>query len=309
MDDQQPLPPPCPRPDQFIHVRSKKFPPAQALAAGEALLADQAKRRYQRHVEHKNQPLSRPNTVAALTRQDEAEFAALEVELGGRNQLAALLHAADVPERDNQLAAMLVDPANAGASLAQLCAWARVSMRRLLDFVKDGALVRGQVKALVAVGERLPAVAASLMEDAVPSDRTCPTCRGLRQLVDDPTVQNPSPAPRICKSCDGTGLVPYHPETELRKVALQIGKLLDKPGNTNNVFIGQKFGSGTVQPFSQVVGALDDLLDGPGRDRFGRRLVDGAVEGESTDGANGAEAEGRDDGTGDGVDPDRPPAA
>jgi hypothetical protein len=277
----EPLPPPCPPPLKFVHVTAKRFPTEQALAAGEALLN---RRQLGQRGKDCPQPISRPNAVAALTPAEEAQFAAFEVELGGRLQLAALLAAADLPERDQRLAALLVDPANDGTSLAKLCAWSRISLRRLLDFVKDAALVKGQIKALVAVGERLPDVAVGLMTDAIPGDRTCPVCKGLRQLLDDPTPQEPSPVPRICKTCDGTGTVPYHPETELRKVALQIGKLLDKPGNTNNVYVAQKFGAGTVQPFSQVVGELDGVLDAHLRDRFGRRVTP-PIEGEATDGS------------------------
>ncbi len=292
MADQPPLhPPPCPRPSRVVHVPLKRFPRAQAAAAGEALCAgrnplltgfrSEGDSNIYRGLP-KQQPLSRPNAVAALMPAEEAQFASFEVALGGRQQLAALLAAADVPARDLDLAALLVDPANDTTSLAQLCAFSRVSLRRLLDFVKDAALIRGQVQALVAVGERLPEVAASLMADAIPSDRTCPTCRGLRQLVDDPTPQHPSPVPRICTTCTGTGTVPYHPETELRKVALQIGKLLDKPGSTNNVFVATKFGEGTAPSFNASVMELDQALDGKRRDRFGRRIVD-TPSTESTD--------------------------
>jgi hypothetical protein len=269
-----PLPPPCPPPSKFVHGHAKRFPKEQADAAGEALLCADGRRRW-----NATQPLSRPNAVAALTPSEEAQFASFEVALGGRQPLAALLAAADVPARDLRLAALLVDPANDQTSLAQLCAFSRVSLRRLLDFVKDAALIRGQVHALVAVGERLPEVAAGLMHDAIPAERTCPTCRGLRQLLDDPTPQNPSPVPRICKTCDGAGTIHYTPETELRKVALQIGKLLDKPGNTNNVFVATKFGEGTAPSFNASVMELDEVLDGKHRDRFGRRIV----EGESTE--------------------------
>lgn len=195
----------------------------------------------------------------------------MEVELGGRQKLAALLAAADVPDRDRSLAARLVDPANDHLSLAQLCAFERISLRRLLDFIKDAALISGQVRALVTVGDRLPDVAASLMTDAVGGDRTCSVCRGLRQLIDDPTPQNPSPVPRICVACSGTGVVEYHPETELRKVALTLGKLLEKPGNTNNIVFAQKFGAGTAPSYAASVVELDQAIDGRQRDQFGRR--------------------------------------
>jgi hypothetical protein len=69
--------------------------------------------------------------------------------------------------------------------------------------------------------------------------------------------------------------VPYRPETELRKVALQVGKLLDKPGNTNNVFVATKFGAGTAPTFADSVIELDAAIDGRHRDRFGRRIVPG----------------------------------
>jgi hypothetical protein len=274
-----------------LHVPLKRFPKAQAEAAGAAVLAAVAGNPllsgFRSESEHpsyhhrglpRQMPPSRANAAAAITGAEEAQFASFEVSLGGRQQLAALLSAADVPARDLQLAALLVDPANDGASLAQLCAFSRVSLRRLLDFVKDAALIRGQVHALVAVGERLPEVAAGLMEDAVPADRPCPTCRGLRQLLDDPTPQTPNPVPRVCKTCDGTGTVHYHPETELRKVALQLGKLLDKPGSTNNVFVATKFGDGTAPSFNASVMELDQVLDGKTRDRFGRRIVEGEAQ-------------------------------
>jgi hypothetical protein len=268
----QPLPPPCPRPPRFVHVPLKQFPKEQAEAAGAELL----KRHDRAH--HKVQPLSRTNAVAALTLADEAQFAALEVELGGRQRLAALLRAADVPDRDLSLATLLIDPANDTTSLAQLCTFARVSMRRLLEFVKEASLIRGQVKSLIGVGNRLPDVALSLMDDAVSGERVCPTCRGTRMLCDEPTIQTPNPAPHACPVCDGVGTINYQPDVKLREIALQLGKLLDKPGNTNNVFVATKFGDGTAPSFNASVMELDQALDGKTRDRFGRRIV----EGEST---------------------------
>jgi hypothetical protein len=250
-DPQQPCPPPCPKPAPLTGFR-----------------ADGNRRA------HRPQPLSRPNAVASITPAVEAQFAAVEVELGGRQKLAALLHAADVPERDLQLAALLADPANDHTSLAQLCTWARVSLRRLLEFVKEAALIGGQTRALVTVGEYLPDVAASLMADAISGERTCPECKGLRTHLDDPTPQNPAPVHRICKTCDGTGVVPYRPETELRKVALQVGRLLEKPGGTT-VNIAQRFGP--AESYDQVVSRTDAVLFGTGRERL---IVDGEANGQ-----------------------------
>ena len=210
--------------------------------------------------------------MMAVTPMEEIAFAALETEVGGRAKLAALLNAADLPGREARLAGMLADPANDTLSLAKLAAWARVPMKRWYDILKEAALVKGQVVSLVRVGDALPDVAAGLMTDAIPGDRVCPACRGLKTFMPEPTPQEPSPVARVCEECLGAGIVYYRPDNELRKMALQVGKLLDKDkGQTNVVVNNARFGVGQAPDFTTAITELDDLLDGRHRDQFGRR--------------------------------------
>jgi hypothetical protein len=236
--------------------------------------------------------------MAAVTPLEEAQFAAFEEEFGGRDRLAAFLNAADLPGRESLLPGMLVDPANDRLSLAKICAWARIPLFRLYAMLKDASLVKGQVKALVRVGDRLPDVAGAVMEDAIPGQRVCQSCGGLRTYVEEPTTENPNPAPRLCQACRGTGTVYYTPEIELRKVALQMGKLLDRPGGVTNTNVNvQKFGAGatgTVVPFDQVVLEADRILYGTGRERrYGFRpdpaADDVADDASTSDGAEDAD--------------------
>ncbi len=246
-----PLPPPCPPPDRFVHGR------VPARLVSRTTVSD------------------RTNLTPAMqkvTPIEEIQFAALETEIGGRPTLAALLNAADLQGREARLAGMLADPANDTLSLAKLAAWARVPMWRWYELLKAAALVKGQVVSLVRVGERLPDVARGLVEDAIPGDRVCPACRGLKSFMPEPTVQEPNPVPHRCDECQGAGIVYYVPDVKLREMALQVGKLLDKDkGQTNVVVNNARFGAGMAPDFTHTITELDDLLDGRHRDRNGRR--------------------------------------
>lgn len=101
----------------------------------------------------------------------------------------------------------------------------------------------------------------------------------------EPTPQNPQPEPEKCKACKGKGQVRYEPANETRKMALQIGGLLDKGGGAKIVvnqnqanFHGD--GGGT---YDSLMEALDGALYGKGRDRLRRanpQTDDSAIDGE-----------------------------
>ena len=298
------FPPSCPRPvqtaDRFVHIRAKRFDAAQAAAAGEALLAGAAGNgnggpaaplAALRAAASPRKPNGDPRRYASTPSYEfedatlDVRFTTLEQELGGRLAVATLLGAIPLPQRESRLLTLLADPANDAISLGRFCRQVHISLDRLFVLLREAALVRGQVRALVAVGTRLPEVAAGLMADAIPGERTCATCRGLGQFVDDPTPQTPAPVPRLCTACAGTGTVAYVPEVELRKIALQIGHLLEKSGGTT-VNIAQKFGPG--ETYDQLTTRTDAMLYGTGRERTISPPLEGDVQ-EGTEGTEGTE--------------------
>lgn len=175
---------------------------------------------------------------------------------------------------------MLADPANDGVSLAKVCALAGMPLARLMKLFDQVVLVKGQLKARARIAEKLPDVAAGVMEDALPGERVCLTCNGFGQFP-MPTP-NDKDAVATCEACLGKGTVRHQPDTDVRKLALEIGGLLTKGSGTRTMIVNQNTAaagavgmgaggaSGTPESFDQLMAQLDGALYGSGRDRTRR---------------------------------------
>lgn len=222
----------------------------------------------------------------AVTAADEAAFAALETEVGGRPALVAVLAAADLSAEESLIVGSLADPANDGISLAKVCLGGNVSLGRLMKIFQAAALAKGQAKAIARVAEKLPDVAAGVMEDAVKGARTCGRCQGIGTV--EAKQADGTKGMEECSACFGRGMVPYLPPVDIRKMALQVGGLLDK-GTGNKIVIAQQqinTGAADTQQFDKLMGALDAALYGTGRDR----LRTGTVVDVPAGGADGEES-------------------
>lgn len=211
---------------------------------------------------------------------DEAAFAALELELGGRPALAAILAGADLNHDEAKVAGLLADPANDKVSLAKVCVGANLSMTRLMKLFQAAALAKGQTKAIVRIAAQLPDVAAGVMEDAIGGDKTCRVCNGF-QFVPKPTKDDPD-ATAECGECRGKGTIYHQPDADIREIALRIGGLLDKGGSGAKILIANQNngGGGGVADsasFDKLMAAIDGTLYGEGR---ARQRTSGAVDGE-----------------------------
>lgn len=211
-----------------------------------------------------------------VTSTEEASFAALELELGGRQQLAAILAGADLSMQDAAVAGLLADPLNDGISLAKVCNQGGVTMARLLKLFKEAVIIKGQVKALARIGAAIPDVAASVMEDAIPGKRVCPRCEGLSTIQNPkmPTATDQEYQETIeCPKCAGKGTIIHVPLHEVQKTALQLGGLLDKGGGTRILNVNANknvppVGGVGVDSFDKLMTNLDSFLYGSGRDRL-----------------------------------------
>lgn len=223
----------------------------------------------------------------AVTAADEAGFSTLEKELGGRPALVAILAGADLNGDEARVMGLLADPQNDTTSLAKVCVGAGISMARLMKLFQAAALVKGQTKAIQRIAERLPDVAAAIMEDAIPREKECPICDGLTTVPGRPTKENPDPEPVKCTVCKGKGTVPFVPEHQVREMALRIGGLLEKGGGSGvKVLVAnQNNGAGVsvadTKSFDSLMAAVDGALYGEGRarQRTGEEPIDGEVVG------------------------------
>ncbi len=216
----------------------------------------------------------------SVTVADELAFSTLEHEVGGRQALAAALAGADVNVDEAQIVGMLADPRNDPVSLAMLCSYGRLSLHRLLKLFDSVVFVKGQLKARAKIAAALPDVAAAVMEDAIPGDRVCPACDGFQTIevksVDSTGAPTGATERVKCPTCYGLGTVRHIPETDIRKLALEIGGLTPKshPSHTGaktmivNAPGGNGFGAGGS--FDELMTRLDGALYGGGRERTRR---------------------------------------
>lgn len=204
----------------------------------------------------------------------------MEAELGGRPALAAILAGADLNHDEAAVAGLLADPLNDGTSLAKVCIGAGLSMNRLLSLFQAAALAKGRTKAVQRIAEKLPDVAAGVMEDAIGGDKPCTACNGYC-FIPKPTEADPA-ATEKCSACAGKGTVYYQPDHHIREIALKIGGLLDKGGG-NKVVIAQQFGpagGAGATSFDQLMSAMDGALYGEGRARARQAVPVDPVDGE-----------------------------
>lgn len=204
-----------------------------------------------------------------VTPTEEAAFAVIEAEMGGRQKLVATLVTAQLDDATSQLLGAIADPQHDTESLAKICALYGVAPAGLMKVFRTAVLTRGQMIATARIAEKAPDVAAAVMEDAIPSDRTCPKCLGAR-LVDKPTAADPN-ATEECGLCHGHGTIRFVPDHDVQKTALQIAGLLERGGGVKvtTLVANQNLNAGTDSgSYDKLIGALDGVIYGKGRDRM-----------------------------------------
>lgn len=224
-------------------------------------------------------------TVAqrAVTAREEAAFAQLETEMGGRPALVAALSAAHLPKGLDAVLGMMADPDHDHESLGQVCALARVSVATLLEVLQAAALVKGRMLATQRIVQGLPDVAAAVMTDATPGLRECPRCLGARWIA-KPTNEDPD-AQVECDACKGTGTIVHKPDHDVQKTALKLGGFLATGGKGSgggvNVSVLQattQVNPGDTGTYDALVGLLDRAIYGEGRDRLQQGRAQTAID-------------------------------
>lgn len=216
--------------------------------------------------------LAPPPAVArrAVTDAERVALATLEADLGGRAQLVTRLAQAALDKQGHLLVRLLADPAHRDDSLADLAVQARVPLPKVMTWVAAAIEARAQLVSHLHVFDKLPDVTRAVMEDALPGERQCWTCRGLGQVTPDPTDERPNPAPGRCSACGGRGVTPYAPDINVRKTALTLGGLL-KPGAGRAPFVDKQVnlhvGGDSEGALDKLMDLTDRLLYGSGRDR------------------------------------------
>lgn len=171
-----------------------------------------------------------PRAPAALV---TASLASIEHAIGGREALvAALLHAPKTKDVE-YVVGLLGDPMRKGDSLAVLCVAGGITPGELLAAYKAGEINRAQALSAYEVGKALPEVVRDTMRLAATYEDDCLACQGLGQVTPEPTSEQPNPEPVDCPQCQGGGRLRYDGDLEHKKLALGLGKLLEKGGGIN----------------------------------------------------------------------------
>lgn len=220
----------------------------------------------------------RPPALVAQT------LALLEAEIGGRDALvAALSHAPK--SRDFALILGLVgDPMEVETPLADLCARGGVTVGELLQAYTAGEIARAQAVSTSKVGQQLAAVAEDTMRMSLPRPQLCMGCSGLGLITDEPTKKMPNPEPHPCQACAGTGQITVEGDLEHKKLALDMGRMLQKSGGSGlNLTVSQQVGvqvGSAGGALERLQAATDQILYGDlGAVEAPSGVVDGEVEG------------------------------
>ena len=169
-------------------------------------------------------------------------LALLEHEIGGREALVAALSHAPKSRDFQYLLGIIGDPREDLTPLADLCSQGGVTVGELLQAYTAGEINRAGALSTAKVGQRLAEVAADTMRRALPEEQTCQTCQGTGSVTPDPSKADPSPIPGPCRACGATGRLVIEGDLEHKKLALDMGKLLQKGGGGMNLNINQQVG-------------------------------------------------------------------
>lgn len=195
-----------------------------------------------------------PRIVRALKAFEEAA--------GGRDKLVAELAPAPLSETEALVLQLLADPDRDRQPLHEILGYAGISVARFLKIFRDARGARAYLDTLDRVWEKLPDVAADVMDKALPKQVACKPCGGTgKQQVHKPkTSRRRSPAV-LCPDCGGTGKKDVEPTLDYQRLALALGGL---PKAVPSIHIDQSknqqqnnyFESGTLRDFVSAVSRI-----------------------------------------------------
>lgn len=199
-----------------------------------------------------------PRVIRALKAFEEA--------VGGRDALVAELAPAELGEQESLVLRLLADPDQDDKPIHEVLGNAGVSVARFLKIFRDARGARAYLAALDQVWEKLPDVAADVMERALPAEVFCKPCSGTGQQklkTENRAKKGPrrnQDAPLVCPECEGKGKRPVTPTLEYQRLALTLGGmpkqtpgvLIDQSRKQENTFIG----SDTTRDFISAVARI-----------------------------------------------------
>lgn len=183
----------------------------------------------------KSRALAKRSGITTFTPLVVQELQQMEQAVGGRQELVGLLSLAPLNPDLRYALGVLGDPQHQHKTLATICTEANILPGDLLKHLETAALLKGRVLSAQLIGRGLPAVVQDVMQRAAPFEGTCHTCQGCGKITAEPTPTVPNPIPDPCYACGGTGLLIYPPDIEHQKLALDMGRMLQKGGGLSIV--------------------------------------------------------------------------
>lgn len=182
-------------------------------------------------------------------------IALFEKALGGRQKVADSL-VIDSSVEIQAFVRMLLDPAYDDYSLGDLAAHAKIGLTDLLRAYRNATLAKAQILAVNEIAERLPRLAADVMDRALPQPMPCPVCKGSKRNAKNT---------EDCKVCKGTGTVQRLPSVARQRLALEIAELVKFPKPSPALLLQQNnFGDAakSAEPGSleQLQAAVTNIL-------------------------------------------------
>lgn len=192
---------------------------------------------------------------------------ALEQEIGGRDALVAALSHAPRSKDIQYVLGLVGDPRSKSRPLADLCAQGGITAGELIQAYSAGEIARAQALATAKVGAQLAEVAADTMRMALPREQTCQVCGGTGTFVAEPSKKVPNPNPLPCTACDQSGKITAEGDVEHKKLALEMGRLLQKGGGGISLNVNQQVGvqvGSAGGALEKLQAATDAILYGEG---------------------------------------------
>lgn len=200
----------------------------------------------------------------------KSTIALFEKALGGRESVIESL-AIDSTPAIQRFLRVLLDPEFDSFSLGELAEQAQIGLTDLLRAYRNATLIKAHILATKAIADRLPALAADVMERAMPQEAMCPVCRGTGTPPGG--SRKKGDAPEACKTCDSTGKVTRPPTVARQRLALEIAELLrkDRPAFHQQINV--------VNPTAPVApGSLEQLQSAVTSILYQRAAVPAAID-------------------------------
>lgn len=189
------------------------------------------------------QAAARPTTSLSVIESQLSETAieTFAKAFGGREALGELFAIAGAGTEAEALALLLLDPRYTGLGLGKLCTMANVTVADFFAAAGKATFVKAQLHAQHRIATHLVDVVEDVMTRAKPIEIPCDGCKGMG-TVSPPGKPDDPPMP--CGMCRGTGRTLTLPELDRQKVALDLGRMLQKGPSGPLVAVQQNFGAG-----------------------------------------------------------------